>query len=88
MEALDASGKVVGKDHVEIITAGGWMTSTFVIATLVGLAIMAAAAGYVGATWLRVVLMILGAIVALIAVGSFVFVVWGKYVGMPWHFTA
>lgn len=56
---------------------------------------MAAAAGVlllaagtaVGAAWAKIPLLVLGGLTALVGAGSLIVAVWGRYVGMAWHFT-
>ncbi len=86
MEARDASGKTIATDHVEIITAGGWMIPAFIAATVVGVA-MVAGSGVFASLWARIPLIVLGALIAAVAVGSLVFAFWGMYAGFSWHFT-
>lgn len=86
MRARDAQGNVIAQDHVELVTSGRWMVPTFAIVALLGFAGAALTTSVVGG-WSAIALIVLSAIVGLIAILSLGFWLWGRYLGLPWHFT-
>lgn len=84
LEARDASG-VVTTDHVEVLVA----TKTTLAAMLaVGAAGIAVAAwGFAEPGVWPTVAAVLGALFALIALGSLALALAGRCIGMPWQFT-
>lgn len=76
----------MAKEHVEVITAGSWMTPAFAVVALAGVVLAIGGASWLSG-WALALTVALGAIVALVAIGSLGFFLWGRYVGFGWHFT-
>ncbi len=76
----------MAREHVEVITAGGWMLPVLALAALVGVALIVGGIALL-AGWALALVVVLGALVALTALGSLGFFLWGKVVGFGWHFT-
>lgn len=86
VEARDASGKAVAKEHAQIVMAAKVMPSVFFVSTIVGFVLVAIGLT-ANATWARISLYTLGGTVVLVAILSSIFGIWGKHIGFPWHFT-
>jgi len=86
VEARDASGKVIGRDHVETIASGRLMLPAFGLITLASFAaVYAAPQLLVG--WPALLLIVFASIAGVVCIASLGFALWGKLLGFPWHFT-
>ncbi len=84
-EARDASGQVIGKDHVEVLTFPRWFLGLFIACSVAGAAGLVAAIA-LGGGWGWG----LGAVTALVGIlgaGSWIFYAIGRRAGFRWHFT-
>lgn len=86
MEAQGASGQTIAKEHVEVLAFSNWIWPVSFAAAILGMAGVFAAARFIGG-WLGVPLIVVGAFVGLVGLGSIGFMFWGRYWGFPWHFT-
>lgn len=62
------------------------MVAALVISAIMGVLLIALAIS-AAAIWMKIMLMILGIFLAVVAFGSIAFAIWGRYFGFPWHFT-
>ncbi len=76
----------MAREHAEVITAGGWMVPALAVGLLAGLGLVASGVSLLSG-WALALTVAFGALVALTAIGSLGFFLWGRYLGFGWHFT-
>lgn len=86
MEARDASGRVIGKNHAEIITPTLWLVALLALTAVAGLLLILAGQA-VQPGWLFITLPAAGSLLEVVALGFIGFALWGLYVGYGFHFT-
>jgi hypothetical protein len=86
VEAKDATGKIIAKEHAEVVIGQKSMPPTFATTTVIGVILVIVGVAF-GASAAKYSLVALGIGVALAAVVASLFGIYGKNIGYPFHFT-
>jgi hypothetical protein len=86
VEAKDNTGKVIAKEHAEVITGPKAMPPTFALTTGIGVVLVVIGMAF-SASVSQYSLIVLGVGVALAAIIASLFGIYGKNIGYPFHFT-
>jgi hypothetical protein len=86
VEAKDLSGKIIAKEHAEVVVGSKSMPPTFALTTVIGIVLVVVGTAF-SASVSKYSLIALGVAVALAAIVASLFGIYGKNVGYPFHFT-
>jgi hypothetical protein len=86
VEAKDASGNIIAREHAEVMMGPKAMPPTFAITTLIGVVLVIIGMAF-SSTISSLTLIGLGVFVTSAAIIASVVGIYGKNIGYPWHFT-